>query len=65
MRGKYTFEISAALATVLWEQRASPPAMNSHIVMPVSANSAYGVSPDGTSASRPRNTAKIAVRMSG
>jgi hypothetical protein len=50
---------------VLSEHLATPPAMNSHIVMPVSANSAYGVSPDGTFASLPRNTAKIAVRISG
>ena len=66
MRGKYTLEISAALATVLSEQRcdrAGDEQPDRHAGQ--GKQRVRRLAGLDTSATRPRNTAKIAVRASG
>ena len=65
-RGKYTFEISLSLATVLSDDRDIAPAKNSHSTIPETANGGYGTpGSDGTFARWPKNTLKTIASSSG
>src|SRR3954447_606285 len=65
-RGKYTFEISGALITVLAATFPTAVAKKSHVTIPKSANTGYGtVVARSRCASRPKNSENTAASATG